>query len=132
MLDRYVKDPVIYKRCRFVIEENERVHSAVQQMRKGNISGLGDLMYRSHEGLRNEYEVSCAELDWLVDSVKGNPIVAGARMMGGGFGGCTINIIKVGGLNELVASLEKNYEREMGKQLTVYEANTSDGTSLIG
>jgi galactokinase len=132
MLDKHVPDPLIYKRCRFVIEENERVHNAVQEMKKGNIEGLGQMMFRSHEGLRNEYEVSCRELDWLVDAVRDNPNVAGARMMGGGFGGCTINIIKEGGLKQLVDSLAHNYEKEMGKKLTVYEANTSDGTSLIG
>jgi galactokinase len=131
MLDKYVTDPVIYKRCRFVVEENERVHKAVAQMKGGNIAGLGEQMYRSHEGLRHEYEVSCPELDWLVDAVRGNNIVAGARMMGGGFGGCTINIIKEGGLNDLVNDLSARYEADMGKKLSVYEANTADGTHVV-
>jgi galactokinase len=131
MLDMYVSDPLIYKRCRFVIEENERVHKAVEQMKAGNIAGLGDLMFRSHEGLQREYEVSCTELDWLVNAVKENAIVAGARMMGGGFGGCTINIIKEGRLEELLNSLSENYEREMGRKLTHYLAETSDGTHRL-
>ena len=131
MLDQYVTDPLIYKRCRFVVEENERVHKAVEQMKAGNISGLGEQMFRSHEGLQHEYEVSCAELDWLVDAVKDNPDVAGARMMGGGFGGCTINIIKEGKIDELLNTISVNYEKAMGKKLSYYEAQTSDGTHLI-
>lgn len=131
MLQQYVGDPLIYKRCRFIVEENERVHKAVEQMKSGNISGLGEQMFRSHEGLQHEYEVSCAELDWLVDAVKNNPDVAGARMMGGGFGGCTINIIKEGKIEELVNTISVNYEKEMGKKLSHYEAQTSDGTHLV-
>ena len=131
MLDEYVTDPLIYKRCRFVVEENERVHQAVEQMKGGNIEGLGQLMFRSHEGLQNEYEVSCAELDWLVDAVRNNPIVAGARMMGGGFGGCTINIIKEGRIQELLDILSMNYEKAMGKKLTHYLAETADGTRSV-
>jgi galactokinase len=131
MLDEYVTDPLIYKRCRFVVEENERVHQAVEQMKAGNIEGLGQLMFRSHEGLQKEYEVSCAELDWLVDAVRNNPIVAGARMMGGGFGGCTINIIKEGRIQELLDILSMNYEKAMGKKLTHYLAETADGTHSV-
>jgi galactokinase len=131
MLDKFVTDPVIYKRCRFVVEENERVHKAVEQMKAGNISGLGELMFRSHDGLQKEYEVSCRELDWLVDAVRDNPIVAGARMMGGGFGGCTINIIREGKIDDLLTILSENYEREMGKKLTHYLAETADGTHRL-
>jgi len=131
MLDKFVTDPVIYKRCRFVVEENERVHKAVEQMKAGNISGLGELMFRSHDGLQKEYEVSCRELDWLVDAVRDNPIVAGARMMGGGFGGCTINIIREGKIDDLLSILSENYERVMGKKLTHYLAETADGTHRL-
>ena len=88
-------------------------------------------MFRSHRGLQHEYEVSCRELDWLVDAVRDNPIVAGARMMGGGFGGCTINIIKVGRIEELLNIISSNYEKEMGKKLSHYEAQTSDGTHKL-
>jgi galactokinase len=131
MLDKYVKDPVVYRRCRFVIEENERVHSAVQHMKNGNIHSLGEQMLRSHDGLSREYEVSCPELDWLVEAVRHNPLVAGARMMGGGFGGCTINIIREGAIAELVDYLSANYQAEMGKKLTVYIAKTADGTMKV-
>lgn len=131
MVENFITDPVVKKRCRFVIEENERVLRAVEQMKSGNIQGLGEQMLRSHEGLSKEYEVSCAELDWLVTAVRHNPLVAGARMMGGGFGGCTINIIREGAITELVEYLAANYEAEMGKKLTVYIAKTSDGTYVV-
>lgn len=131
MLDQYVKDPLIHQRCRYVVEENMRVMKAVEHMRKGNIAGLGEQMYRSHQGLSKEYEVSCPELDWLVDAVRGNTAVAGARMMGGGFGGCTINIIKEDVIAGLADYLAGDYLKEMGKQLTVYIATTSNGTQNI-
>lgn len=131
MLDEYVKDPLVYKRCRFVIEENNRVHQSVEYMKKGDIKGLGQQMLRSHKGLSKEYEVSCAELDWLVDAVKDNEAVAGSRMMGGGFGGCTINIVKEEAIEKLVDGLKARYEEKFGKKLSVYEANTSGGTTLF-
>ena len=131
MLEQYVKDPLILKRCRYVIEENGRVIKAVQQLRMGNITGLGEQMYRSHAGLRLEYEVSCKELDYLVDAVKNNPLVAGARMMGGGFGGCTINIVREGAIDELIHYLSESYEKDMGKSLTSYIAITSHGTESL-
>jgi galactokinase len=131
MLDDFVEDPVIYKRCRFVVEENKRVHNAVEEMKKGNIEGLGKQMYGSHQGLSKDYEVSCDELDWLVSAVKGNDVVAGARMMGGGFGGCTINLIKEGEIDELVARLAEDYVKKFDKELTVILANTADGTRRV-
>lgn len=131
MLNKYVEDELIYKRCRFVIEENDRVQQAVQQMKAGNIKGLGELMYRSHEGLSKEYEVSCAELDWLVDAVRDNADVAGARMMGGGFGGCTINIVRDGAIGQLVDHLSKRYKQTFDKDLSVYQANTSNGAHVL-
>ncbi len=131
LLEQYVKDPLIHQRCRFVIEENARVEKAVRQLKKGNIEGLGEQMYRSHTGLSKEYEVSCKELDYLVDAVKDNPLVAGARMMGGGFGGCTINIIREGAVDELIQYISENYQRDMGKPLTAYVAVTSNGTEII-
>jgi galactokinase len=132
MIEKYIQDPLIKRRCKFVVEENERVHRAVEFMKSGNIQGLGEQMYRSHDGLSSEYQVSCPELDWLVEAVRHNPLFAGARMMGGGFGGCTINIVRDGALTELVDYLSASYREEMGKPLTVYVANTSDGTAQVG
>lgn len=131
MLNAHVKDPLIYKRCRYVIAENMRVAAAVEQMRSGNIAALGKLMYESHRGLSDEYEVSCPELDYLVDAVKDHPAVAGARMMGGGFGGCTINLVREDALDELIGGLETAYQRDMGKPLSVYIAATANGTGRL-
>jgi galactokinase len=131
MIEKYINDPLIKQRCRFIVEENERVQQAVMHMREGNIKRLGEQMYRSHQGLSNEYEVSCRELDWLVDAVQNNDSVAGARMMGGGFGGCTINIIKEDVIEKLTAELSIDYKKKMGRELTVYIAATSNGTQNI-
>ena len=75
--------------------------------------------------------MSCKELDFLVDAVRDNPDVVGARMMGGGFGGCTINIVKDEAIDPLVKSLGESYEKNMGKELTAYIAQVEDGTSLL-
>ena len=88
-------------------------------------------MYRTHEGLSQEYEVSCKELDFLVESVKGNSKVLGARMMGGGFGGCTINIVKEEAIDDLVAQISADYQQAMNLQLTHYIAVIEDGTNQI-
>lgn len=88
-------------------------------------------MFATHDGLSKEYEVSCKELDYLVDYVRNNLAVIGARMMGGGFGGCTINIIAKDRVEELVAKLPADYKRDMGKELKYYLVNIEDGTSVI-
>ncbi|HVF82037.1 MAG TPA: galactokinase [Flavisolibacter sp.] len=133
MLRQYVQpvDALIYKRCKYVVEENERLLSACEHLKDGDIEDLGTKMYGSHEGLSREYEVSCPELDFLVDAVRGNPGVLGARMMGGGFGGCTINLIKEEAIDELVDVLSKIYKQAMDKELTAYIAQTADGTSIV-
>lgn len=131
MLEQYVDDRLIRTRCRYVVEENERVNAAVAAMRRGDIAGLGRQMYRSHEGLSREYEVSCEELDYLVDAVKQHPDVAGARMMGGGFGGCTINIVREEAVAQLVSDLEEKYKKDMHKDLSAYIATTANGTQAI-
>ena len=88
-------------------------------------------MYGSHNGLSKEYEVSCKELDFLVDAVRNNPDVLGARMMGGGFGGCTINIVKEEAIDDLVSRLQTHYKEAMGLDLTPYIAQIENGSSAI-
>jgi galactokinase len=133
MLQQYVapKDAVVFKRCKYVVEENERLLSACEHLKDGDLKDLGEKMFSSHDGLSKEYEVSCKELDFLVDAVRNNATVLGARMMGGGFGGCTINIIKEEAINNLVEDLGKKYKLEMGKDLTPYIAQTADGSSVV-
>lgn len=132
MLNQYVKGhDVIYKRCRFVVEENARLLEGCEDLKKGDIHALGVKMFRTHEGLSKEYEVSCPELDFLVEAVRNNPNVLGARMMGGGFGGCTINIVKETVIDGLVAELSTAYSKAMKKDLTPYIAQLEDGTSVL-
>ena len=82
-----------YQKALYIINENNRVKQFSEKIEKKDLVGLGKLLYQSHEGLSKNYTVSCAELDFLVDNTKDNPHILGARMMGGGFGGCTINLI---------------------------------------
>ena len=133
MLDKYVlpKDDLIYKRCKYVIEENTRLLQGCEDLKKGDIKALGDKMFLSHQGLSKEYEVSCPELDFFVERAKQNTSVLGARMMGGGFGGCTINLVQDNEIESFINDTTEAYSREMGKELTPYIARIEDGTSII-
>lgn len=133
MLNEYVKpvDEVVYRRCKYVVEECLRLLAACEDLKNGHLEALGEKMFRTHEGLSKEYEVSCKELDFLVDAVRHNPNVLGARMMGGGFGGCTINIVKEDAIDQLVENISRSYKQQMNLELTSYIAQTEDGTSRV-
>jgi galactokinase len=134
MLDQYVlpKDSLIDKRSRFVVQEISRLVEGCHDLQRGDLAALGKKMLATHDGLSKMYEVSCKELDWLVDQVRDNEAVLGARMMGGGFGGCTINLVKEEAIGPLVASLTPAYEKEMHLPLTHYIASIDNGTEIIG
>jgi galactokinase len=123
--------PDIFRRCRYVIEENERVLRAAMELERHDLPAFGSLMNLSHEGLRHDYEVSCAELDYLVDAVKENPHVFGARMMGGGFGGCTINLIDNSEIGPLTAEIAEKYRRKFRLDLKTYVTEISSGTHIV-
>jgi galactokinase len=125
------KDQIIFKRCKYVVEENIRLLEGCEDLKKGNIDALGKKMFLTHEGLSKEYEVSCKELDFLVDHVKNNPAVLGARMMGGGFGGCTINLVKEEAIDGLVKKISKDYQQAMNLELSAYIAGIEDGSSVM-
>ena len=133
MLDQYVlpKDRLIDQRSRFVVQEIERLLAGCNDLKNGDIKALGQKMFATHDGLSRQYNVSCRELDWLVNAVRNNDAVIGARMMGGGFGGCTINLVKEDAIEQLVASLAPAYEKEMGLPLTSFVASIEDGTAVI-
>lgn len=133
MITKHIKDKneVVYRRCKFIVEENQRLLTACDALIAGDLQTLGLNMYGSHDGLQHEYEVSCKELDFLVDAVRGNKAVVGARMTGGGFGGCTINLVQEDAIDELVAAISKKYKEAMGLDLTAYIAQTADGSSLV-
>ncbi len=133
MLDQYVltRDALIDKRSRFVVQEIKRLLDGCKDLETGNIQALGNKMLQTHKGLSEMYEVSCKELDWLVDCVKSNAAVMGARMMGGGFGGCTINLIKEEAIEPLIKNIQPVYEATMNLPLTYYIATIENGTERI-
>ena len=133
MLDKYVlpKSGLIDKRSRFIVQEIERLQQGCEDLKKGNINALGKKMFATHEGLSKMYDVSCVELDFLVNFVKDNDAVLGARMMGGGFGGCTINLVKENEIEQLIAAITPAYESAMNLPLTYYIAGIEEGTSVI-
>ncbi|MEP4945978.1 MAG: galactokinase, partial [Flavobacteriaceae bacterium] len=120
-----------YQRCEYIVNENERVKEAVTALKNNDFEQFGRLMYASHEGLKNKYEVSCKELDFLVDFSKNHDTVIGSRMMGGGFGGCTINIIESDGIDDYVRHASKAYENKFGIGLDSFEIASSKGTHVL-
>ena len=130
MLDKYVaiSHPLIYNRCKYVVKENMRLLAACEDLKNGNIVALGNKMYQAHTGLSTEYEVSCKELDFLVEHVKAIPGVIGARMMGGGFGGCTINLVEEDIIEKTIKDVSIAYDAAMKLPLTGYIASIENGT----
>ena len=120
----------VFKRSHFVVKEISRVSKACEALDNGNIEILGKLMFETHEGLSSEYEVSCPELDFLVNTVKEEKAVVGSRLMGGGFGGCTINLIKKGNEEEIKSKISKLYLETFGIELKIYDVKIGNGTSL--
>jgi galactokinase len=133
MLDEIVlaKDAVVYKRCLFVVEEIERLLTGCEDLQKGNLAALGKKMYATHQGLSEQYAVSCKELDLLITYVQNDEAVIGARMMGGGFGGCTINLVKESEIKRIIATIQPAYEKATGLPLTYYVASIENGTEII-
>ncbi|SNR76743.1 galactokinase [Lutibacter flavus] len=123
-------DEITFNRCSYVVDEKERVLNTVEALKNNQLKVMGGNMYETHEGLSKLYEVSCPELDFLVDFSKKYNEVIGARMMGGGFGGCTINIIHEDAVEEFTAAAKKAYFEKFNINLTAFEANPSEGTSI--
>ncbi len=120
---------IVYKRCHFVVKEIQRVQDAVDALENSDFNKLGNLMSETHHGLSKEYEVSCEELDFLVDAVANETSVLGARMMGGGFGGCSINLVEKGSEKELIEKIAAQYRSKFGIELKSYKVKISKGTS---
>ncbi|WP_116790465.1 galactokinase [Flavobacterium psychrotrophum] len=121
---------VIYRRCLFVVREIQRVLDAVAALENQDFAELGRLMYATHTGLSKNYEVSCEEIDFLVDSVRNDENVLGARMMGGGFGGCSINLVKKEAVNGLIERIAKEYKEKFNIKLEAYKVKIAKGTTL--
>ena len=121
----------IYWRCKYVVEENLRVQKGCEDLMKNDIPAFGNKMFLTHEGLSQLYEVSCAELDYLVNKAKEDSRIVGARMMGGGFGGCTINIVDKSAINAIRSEFSEAYKNEFVIELKTYPVELSGGTSAI-
>jgi len=120
---------IIFKRCHFVVKEIQRVQDAVDAIENSDFNKLGQLMTETHHGLSKEYEVSCDEIDFLVGAVANETSVLGARMMGGGFGGCSINLVEKGSEKALVEKIAERYRTTFGIELKSYKVKISKGTT---
>ena len=119
---------VVYRRSRFVVGEISRIQELVKSLKDNNFENVGKLMTSTHYGLSKDYEVSCEELDFLVDNVLLEEGVLGARVMGGGFGGCTINLLKKSEVEKIIEKLSKAYLEKFEIELTPYQVSVSEGT----
>ncbi len=128
---RTLIDETVYRRCHYVVEENQRVEEACRFLEQGDLVSFGQKMYESHHGLSCDYEVSCDELDFLVEQTHKNDNVLGARMMGGGFGGCTVNLVKEEALASMTMDIEQAYQQQFRSELKVYICDIVKGTDLI-
>ncbi|TAH16244.1 MAG: galactokinase [Runella slithyformis] len=123
--------PVVYQRCQYIVSEIERVRQAGQLLEAGNLVEFGQLMYQTHDGLQHQYEVSCPELDLLVAHTRSLGSVLGARLMGGGFGGCTLNLVEKSHVSEFIENITHAYQIQTGIDLTCHEVVLSNGTEKI-
>ena len=122
-----IKNPVCAKRARHAVYENQRAVKAVQALTEGNLVAFGKLMNESHRSLRDDYQVSCPEVDFLAEQAWENPAVLGSRITGGGFGGCTVSIVKEEGVKEFVGEIGRKYQEKLGLQAEFYIAKTDGG-----
>lgn len=132
MLRRHVAefDPVVYRRCKYVVEEDVRVMQVCELLKKNEVEGIGQLLFQTHAGLRDDYEVSCKEIDWLVDFASKHPAAIGARVMGGGFGGCTINLVKEDQVAAFTEAALIAYKQETGVDGEAYTVGLDNGTEV--
>jgi galactokinase len=121
----------VYRRCKYMVEEIQRLQDGCDDLVRHDLVSFGKKMFITHDGLSKLYEVSCKEADALVDMVRDNDAVLGARMMGGGFGGCTINIVTKGREEVLINDVAAKYKQQFNLELKTYAVAIDDGTSLV-
>lgn len=121
---------VAFRRARHVVSENQRVREGIDLLKDGDLTGFGLLLYESHESLRDDYEVSCPELDALVELARRAPGVIGARMTGAGFGGCTVNLVLSRSVPSFVEFVRKGYRAETGRDCLVHVCHPSAGVGF--
>ncbi|MGC4129105.1 MAG: galactokinase [Bergeyella sp.] len=129
-----LKQELTEKECQrliYVVKEIARVKDAVKALEKNAHTEFGKLMYQTHLGLSREYEVSCEELDFLVEEIMKKEGVIGSRMMGGGFGGCSISLIRKDRLQTVTEEIKTSYRQKFGIELKDYSVNISNGTQTV-
>ena len=124
-------NPVCRKRAKHAVYENHRTKQAADALRNGGLTEFGRLMRESHLSLKDDYEVSCAELDFLAETAWSFDGVYGARMTGGGFGGCTVNLIKKDRLSSFVGTVSEKYRKEFGIDAQIFAVEISSGARVI-
>ncbi len=122
---------IVYNRCRFIIEENDRVLAMAEALKNNNLKKVGALLYEGHTGLSALYGISCPESDFLVDFSRSIPEVLGARQMGGGFGGCTINLVEENEAENYIGAIFRAYREKFNIELTAFDALPSEGTAIV-
>lgn len=122
--------PVVARRCAYVIAENERVLAASQALERGDLETVGSLLRASHAGLRDDYEVSCPELDTLAAAADELPGVYGSRMMGAGFGGCTLHLVSTSALETFEDGMARTYRDSLGREPVLHVCRLVDGASV--
>lgn len=122
---------VVFRRCRHVVTENARVLQAAEALERSDLAEFGRLMGESHRSLRYDYEVSCYELDLLVELAAGRNGVYGARMTGGGFGGCTVNLVESGAVEEFRQAISAGYQQATGKTPKIYVSEAASGAEEV-
>jgi galactokinase len=128
-LERSLLSEVHYKRARHVVTENERVLQGVELLRNDDVGAFGELLCQSHESLKVDYEVSCHELDLLVDLARKQPGTLGARMTGAGFGGCTVNLVRTDDVEQFRAEVARGYQKSTGVEPFIYACTPSQGVT---
>jgi len=122
---------LVYRRCNFIINENRRLQEGCEFLKKSDLASFGQMMYEAHEGLSNWYEVSCEESDFLVAQAKLFDGVMGARQMGGGFGGCTINIIRNEAIENFSSYIRNSYMQQFNVVPEIYITQIEDGAKIV-
>ena len=126
-----IKEPVRQKRAKHAVYENQRTIRAVEALRNNDVKLFGQLMNASHESLRYDYEVSCEEIDILVDLAQAMPGVIGSRITGGGFGGCTVSIVEEGTVDKFIEEIGKTYKEKVGHEAEFYVVDIGDGAKIV-
>ncbi len=128
---RSILPETVFRRCRHVIGENARTLKAAEALSSGDVAGMGRLMSASHRSLREDYQVSCNELDILVESAQAQPGVLGARMTGGGFGGCTVSLVERSNFESFRENISREYLEKTGVAPEIFAVRASPGACQI-